>query len=203
MPILRLSRLRNPGGVRFGSAEIYDVLDACFSGPTAISKYPDVQRIADSLVVGQMTEDKKDERVVLFVKLDPGENLTQETVQAIKQEIRVQRSARHVPYSVSHLNFSRCPAPPYREPRNLIGEPSATAATSARYLPLVVARDLPRVLESWVIWTDTAMHHHNINSSFVLSFCSRFSHVWAGDTYSLPLVSCSVRLCRWEIYRTH
>lgn len=106
-----------------------------------------------------MTEDKKDERVVLFVKLDPGEKLTQEMVQAIKQEIRVRRSARHVPCSVSHLNFSRCPAPPYHGPRNRIGEPSATAATSARSLPLVVARDLPRVLESWVIWINTAMHH--------------------------------------------
>ena len=104
MPILRLSRLRNPGGVRFGSAEIYDVLDTCFSGPTAISGNHNVQRIADSLVVGQMTEDKKDERVVLFVKLDPGEKLTQETVQAIKREIRARRSARHVPSSVSHLN---------------------------------------------------------------------------------------------------
>ena len=100
----RLARLRNPGGVRFGSAEIYDVLDTCFSGPTSTPKYHNVQRIADSLVVGQMTEDKKDERVVLFVKLDQGEKLTQETVQAIRQEIRVRRSARHVPCSVSHLN---------------------------------------------------------------------------------------------------
>lgn len=101
------ARLRNPGGVRFGSAEIYDVLDTCFSGPTSTCKYHGVQRIADSLVVGQMTEDKKDERVVLFVKLDQGEKLTQETVQAIKQEIRVRRSARHVPCSVSHLNVFR------------------------------------------------------------------------------------------------
>jgi tRNA isopentenyl-2-thiomethyl-A-37 hydroxylase MiaE len=37
-------------------------------------KYHNVQRVVDSLVVGQMTEDKKDERVVLFVKLDQGEN---------------------------------------------------------------------------------------------------------------------------------
>ena len=107
---------RNPGGVRFGSAEIYDVLDTCFSGPVSISNNHGIQRIVDSLVVGQMTEDKKDERVVLFVKLDQGENLTQETVLAIKQEIRVRRSARHVPSSVSHLNVFRYPTPPYQGP---------------------------------------------------------------------------------------
>lgn len=99
---------RNPGGVRFGSAEIYDVLDTCFSGPNSASKGPNVQQVVDSLVVGQMTEDKKDERVVLFVKLDEGEKLTPETVYAIKQEVRVQRSARHVPCSVSDLNIFRC-----------------------------------------------------------------------------------------------
>ena len=110
---LPFSRLRNPGGVRFGSAEIYDVLDACFSGPPAISKHHNAQRIADSLVVGQMTEDGKDELVVLFVKLDQGEKLTQETMQAIKREIRVRRSARHVPccvsFSMSNIPVSWAP----------------------------------------------------------------------------------------------
>lgn len=84
------------------------MLDTCFSGPASTSNYHNVQRILDSLVVGQMTEDKKDERVVLFVKLDQGEHLTKETVQAIRQEIRVRRSARHVPCSVSRLNVFRC-----------------------------------------------------------------------------------------------
>lgn len=93
---------RNPGGVRFGSAEIYDVLDTCFSGPDSTSKGHNVQRVVDSLVVGQMTEDKKDERVLLFVKLEEGKKLTPETVHAIKQEIRARRSARHVPCSVSY-----------------------------------------------------------------------------------------------------
>jgi len=90
----------NPGGVRFGSAEIYDVLDTCFSGPNPTSKGQNIQRVVDSLVVGQMTEDKKDERVVLFVKLDEGEKLTQKTAHTIKQEIRARRSARHVPCSI-------------------------------------------------------------------------------------------------------
>lgn len=115
------ARLRNPGGVRFGSAEIYDVLDTCFSGPTSTSNCHTVQRIVDSLVVGQMTEDKKDERVLLFVKLDQGEKLTQETMRAIKEEIRIRRSARHVPSTVSHPNVFRYPTPPYQRPRNEVG----------------------------------------------------------------------------------
>ena len=113
---LVFARPRNPGGIRFGSSEIYDVLDTCFSGPASTSNHHNAQRIMDSLVVGQMTEDKKDERVVLFVKLGEGEKLTQETVHAIKQEIRIRRSARHVPCSVSHLNVFRYPTPPYRGP---------------------------------------------------------------------------------------
>ena len=51
----------NPGGVRFGSAEIYNVLAS-------------VPEIADSLVVGQ--KQGSDERVVLFVKLAEGHALT-------------------------------------------------------------------------------------------------------------------------------
>ena len=47
----------NPGGVRFGSAEIYNVL----------TKVPE---IADSLVVGQ--KQGNDERVVLFITLAAG-----------------------------------------------------------------------------------------------------------------------------------
>ena len=76
----------------------------CFSGPNSTSRGQNIQRVADSLVVGQMTEDKKDERVVLFLKLDEGEKLTPETIRAVKQEIRARRSARHVPCSVSRLN---------------------------------------------------------------------------------------------------
>ena len=121
------SRPRNPGGVRFGSAEIYDILDTCFSGPNSTSGGRNIQRVADSLVVGQMTEDKKDERVVLFVKLDEGEKLAHETVQAIKQEIRVRRSARHVPCSVSHLNLFRHPTTLLHQwPRNEVHRSSTT-----------------------------------------------------------------------------
>ncbi|KAG0313812.1 hypothetical protein BGZ99_008578 [Dissophora globulifera] len=80
----------NPSGVRFGSAEIYNIVDT----------YPEVE---DSLCVGQTTLDGTDERVVLFLKLakdkegkDP-EHLDAGLVNKIKTHIRNQLSPRHVP----------------------------------------------------------------------------------------------------------
>ena len=69
-----------PGGVRFGSAELYKVTDQ-------------LKWITDSLAVGQQIKD--DERVVLFVKMD-GE-LTEALIKEIKAKIRVELSPRHVP----------------------------------------------------------------------------------------------------------
>ncbi|SGY15511.1 BQ5605_C013g07389 [Microbotryum silenes-dioicae] len=76
----------NPSGVRFGSSEIYEVMDTF---PSSI--------ISDALVVGQKTQDGADERVVLFVKIASGQALTDELVKEIKLKIRSARSARHVP----------------------------------------------------------------------------------------------------------
>lgn len=84
----------NPGGVRFGSSEIYDVLDVCFSvsgHSTATST------IEDALVVGQTIGGGLDERVILFVKLPAGRTLGTDMESMIKTEIRVRRTARHVP----------------------------------------------------------------------------------------------------------
>ncbi|TEB30279.1 acetoacetyl-CoA synthetase [Coprinellus micaceus] len=83
----------NPGGIRFGSAEIYDVLDA-FTGPQH------TPRLVDYLAVGQKTEGGADERVILFVKLGQGEKLDSEFEGTIKKTIRSRRSARHVPARV-------------------------------------------------------------------------------------------------------
>ncbi|KAG8896838.1 hypothetical protein FRB99_008616 [Tulasnella sp. 403] len=87
----------NPGGVRFGSSEIYNVLDACFC-PAAGRRASET--IVDSLVVGQTTQGGADERVVLFVKLEDGHVLNGELVKEIKREIRSRRTARHVPEKV-------------------------------------------------------------------------------------------------------
>ncbi|KAI8346988.1 hypothetical protein B0O80DRAFT_392144 [Mortierella sp. GBAus27b] len=73
----------NPNGVRFGSAEIYNIVDT----------YSEVE---DSLCVGQVLKDGSDERVVLFLKV-ASESLDQDLVNRIKTHIRNQLSPRHVP----------------------------------------------------------------------------------------------------------
>ncbi|KAJ5728991.1 uncharacterized protein N7483_003499 [Penicillium malachiteum] len=77
-----------PSGVRFGSAEIYNVLLKHFA-----------DEIEDSLCIGRRREGiDTDETVVLFVKLAPGNPSTlPELVTQIKAIIRKELSARHVP----------------------------------------------------------------------------------------------------------
>ncbi|CAG8592269.1 13841_t:CDS:2 [Cetraspora pellucida] len=72
----------NPSGVRFGSAEIYNIVE----------NFPEVQ---DSLAVGQKVG--KDERVVLFLKMCDGIKFNDELVTRIKTKIKEQLSPRHVP----------------------------------------------------------------------------------------------------------
>ena len=75
----------NPGGVRIGTSEIYSVVE-------------NLPQVADSLVVGQKWED--DERVILFVKLNPEENLDDALINAIRTAIRSSCSPRHVPAKI-------------------------------------------------------------------------------------------------------
>ena len=75
----------NPGGVRIGTAEIYRQVEQ-------------LEEIEDSLVVGQ--DWKKDVRVVLFVKLAEGFDLTDELKDKIRQTIRTNASPRHVPKKI-------------------------------------------------------------------------------------------------------
>jgi acetoacetyl-CoA synthetase len=81
----------NPGGIRFGPADIYSVLDT--SAFHALG-------VEDTLVVGLMVEDGTDEQVVLFVKMFEGKELSHDLVKTIKTRIRTARSARHVPSSI-------------------------------------------------------------------------------------------------------
>ncbi len=75
----------NPGGVRIGTAEIYRQLEQMLE-------------IADSVVVGQ--DWKNDVRVILFVKLNEGVELTENLEDKIRQTIRVNASPRHVPAKI-------------------------------------------------------------------------------------------------------
>jgi acetoacetyl-CoA synthetase len=72
----------NPGGVRIGTAEIYRQVDL-------------LEEIEDCVVVGQNW--KNDVRVILFVKMTEGYELTDEIVAKIKNTIRTNASPRHVP----------------------------------------------------------------------------------------------------------
>jgi acetoacetyl-CoA synthetase len=75
----------NPGGVRIGTAEIYRQVEA-------------INEVVDSLVVGQNW--KNDVRVILFVMLQPGRELTDELKERIRKTIRVNASPRHVPAKI-------------------------------------------------------------------------------------------------------
>ncbi|UCD57714.1 MAG: acetoacetate--CoA ligase, partial [Candidatus Hydrogenedentota bacterium] len=75
----------NPGGVRIGTAEIYRQVEQ-------------LEEIEDSLVVGQ--DWKNDVRVVLFVKMAQGFDLTENLKNKIKRTIRTNASPRHVPKKI-------------------------------------------------------------------------------------------------------
>jgi acetoacetyl-CoA synthetase len=75
----------NPGGVRIGTAEIYRRLDA-------------MPELEDSVVVGQSWNN--DVRVILFVKMAQGFELTEELKIKIRNDIRANASPRHVPAKI-------------------------------------------------------------------------------------------------------
>ncbi|NTJ64496.1 acetoacetate--CoA ligase [Agrobacterium rhizogenes] len=75
----------NPGGVRLGTAEIYNQLDR-------------IPGISGAVCIGQ--EWDNDVRVVLFVKLSCGTVLDEDLKQMIRQQIRTGASPRHVPAKI-------------------------------------------------------------------------------------------------------
>ncbi len=75
----------NPGGVRIGTAEIYRQVE-------------NVEGIKDSIVVGQNW--KNDVRVILFVMMAPGVELTEELKNKVRKLIRENASPRHVPAKI-------------------------------------------------------------------------------------------------------
>ncbi|KAF5389107.1 hypothetical protein D9757_004902 [Collybiopsis confluens] len=79
----------NPGGVRFGSAELYDVIDGHFA-----------DSIDDCIAIGQSIENGTDERVVLFIKLHKEQELSRSFEESIRSQIRQKRSPRHVPSKI-------------------------------------------------------------------------------------------------------
>ncbi len=72
----------NPGGVRIGTAEIYQQVE-------------DIDFITEGLVIGQDYND--DVRVILFVTTKNDEELSDEKIKLIKSRIRKNCSPKHVP----------------------------------------------------------------------------------------------------------
>ena len=79
----------NPGGVRIGTAEIY----------AQVEKMPEV---LEALAIGQKTPDN-DERIVLFVRLAEGVELTDDLEREIRTRIRTGASPRHVPAVIAEV----------------------------------------------------------------------------------------------------
>lgn len=82
----RADGVLNPSGVRFGSAEIYSVLENNFA-----------DQLIDSICVGQRRPQDTDEAVMLFLLMKPGVKFTMKLVNDVKAAIRKELSARHVP----------------------------------------------------------------------------------------------------------
>lgn len=82
----RSDGILKPSGVRFGSAEIYNILLHHFAND-----------IEDAICIGRRRETDSDETVVLFVKMNPGKKFNEGLADGIKKVIRKELSARHVP----------------------------------------------------------------------------------------------------------
>ena len=79
----------NPGGVRLGTSEIYNVVE----------KFKEIQ---ESLVIGQSWNN--DIRIILFVVLNKGYFLSEEIKSKIKIKIRSSASPRHVPAKIISIS---------------------------------------------------------------------------------------------------
>ena len=75
----------NPGGVRLGTAEIYTVVE-------------ELVEIKESIAIGQSWNN--DIRIILFIVLNKGYNLTNQIKDEIKKIIRSKASPRHVPSKI-------------------------------------------------------------------------------------------------------
>ncbi|KAF1949850.1 acetoacetate-CoA ligase [Byssothecium circinans] len=82
----RSDGILKPAGIRFGSAEIYNVLLEHFSN-----------EVADALCIGRRREQDTDETVCLFLKMAEGKSFSSELADGIKAAVRKALSARHVP----------------------------------------------------------------------------------------------------------
>jgi acetoacetyl-CoA synthase len=79
----------NPGGVRIGTAEIYNQVEL-------------MDEVVEAICIGQAWDD--DVRVVLFVRLANGFTLDENLIKAIKTRIRRGATPRHVPAKIIQVS---------------------------------------------------------------------------------------------------
>ncbi|NIO04935.1 MAG: acetoacetate--CoA ligase [Proteobacteria bacterium] len=84
----RSDAVLKPSGVRIGTAEIYNQVEK-------------LEEVADSLAIGQNW--KGDQRIILFVKLAEGHDLTEDLKNKIKKTLREKASPRHVPAKIVEI----------------------------------------------------------------------------------------------------
>ncbi|XP_022658028.1 acetoacetyl-CoA synthetase-like isoform X1 [Varroa destructor] len=80
----------NPNGIRFGSSEVYNVVDT-------------IVNVEDSVCVSYVSKKTKDEKVCLFVKMKSPHTLTEDIRKSISIAIRDGLSARHVPSLIAEV----------------------------------------------------------------------------------------------------
>jgi len=85
----RSDAVLNPGGVRIGTAELYRVVEA-------------MDAVSEAIAVGQ--DWQGDQRILLFVVLQPGHELDEALHQAIRQRIGEQLTSRHVPAKIAAID---------------------------------------------------------------------------------------------------
>ena len=75
----------NPGGIRIGTAEFYQILD----------NFP---QVVDSLVSSIISDNE--EKIVLFLKLNNGDSLTPELKKEVRSQLKEKASPRHMPQMI-------------------------------------------------------------------------------------------------------
>ncbi|OQR67029.1 acetoacetyl-CoA synthetase isoform X1-like [Tropilaelaps mercedesae] len=81
----------NPNGVRFGSTEIYNIVDT-------------ISSIQDSVCVSYVSKKTNEEKVVLLLKMKPSCTLTDDLRSTIRTAIRNSLSPRHVPALITQVD---------------------------------------------------------------------------------------------------
>ncbi len=79
----------NPGGIRIGTAEFYQILDSFSS-------------VADSLVSSVIIDNE--EKIVLFLKLNDGVSLSPELKKEVRLQLKEKASPRHMPQMIVQVS---------------------------------------------------------------------------------------------------